>query len=137
MILIIILSVLWIVFASIDGFVQAHYYDLFPSEKKHRNLHPYFVIQRLIVLGLMAYEMQFNFSVWETIIFTFALIFIFSFFHNGFYYLTRNKLNPAIYKKKFFDDSDTSKAVFELGFGYRTAMAVIGSLFITGIILSI
>lgn len=137
MILIIILSVLWIVFASIDGFVQAHYYDLFPSEKKHRNLHPYFVIQRLIVLGLMAYEVYFNFPIWETIIFTFALIFIFSFFHNGFYYLTRNKLNPEIYKKKFFDDSDTSKAVFELGFGYRTAMAVIGILFITGIILSI
>lgn len=124
-------------FASIDGFVQAHYYDLYPSEKKHHNLHPYFVIQRLIVLGLMTYEVYVNFPIWETIIFTFALIFVFSFFHNGFYYLTRNKLNPEIYKKKFFDDSDTSKAIFELGVGYRTAMALMAILFITGIILSI
>lgn len=137
MILIIVLSVLWVVFASIDGFVQAHYFDLYPSEKKHGNLHPYFVFQRLIVLGLMSYEAYMNFPFWETIIFTFAFILIFSFFHNGFYYLTRNKLNPEIYKKKFFDDSDTSKAVFELGAGYRTAMAIMAILFLTGIILSI
>lgn len=57
---------------------------------------------------------------------TVSMIFIFPFIHDGIYYVTRNKLNPAIYKKGFWDDSTSSTALLELKLPYRTTLFVVG-----------
>ena len=127
---IIVLTLLWIIFSCFDGFIQAHYYDLTPSEKGHKNLHPFFMVIRSLFLGIIFYEVMIV-SIWELAgIFTFSLSLIFSFFHNGCYYLTRNKLNPEVYKKGFWDSSTTSEAILEIGTGFRTIMAIVGLIFI-------
>lgn len=138
---IIILSVVWFLFASLDGFVQAHYYDLFPSTNKgHRNLHPYYTIVRMIVAGLMCYEVYMlggeGYYIWaNAAIFGVALIMTFSFWHNGFYYLTRRKLSNSLYPNGFADTSNSSTAMIELNFKWRTSFFILGMCFIIGVIL--
>ena len=135
MITILILTAIWISYTMLGAYTQAHYYDLYPSEKKHRNLHPFYVIERMIILFGIWQILPLSFPLWDCIIFIFALCFIYSFFHNGLYYWTRNKLNPSVYPKKWKDSSTTSEALFEVGFGMRTAMMLIGFLLIAGVIL--
>lgn len=137
--MIIILAITWIIYSSVEGFTQAFYYDLFPSEKKHINLHPYFMIQRFIVSTLMSYLVYEVGDLVNSIIFSLALALMFSFFHNGFYYLTRKKLSKTItmYPKGFWDHSETSTAIIELGTKFRIGMFVMGIVFLIGVIMDI
>lgn len=141
---IIIESIVWFLFASLDGFIQAYYYDLYPSVKHHRNMHPFFTIVRAIVAGHMVYNVLMISPVdtwypnWiPSALYGLALIMTFSFFHNGFYYLTRNKLQPSLYPKGFMDKSTTSTALIDLGFKLRTSYLIVGIFFIIGVILQI
>lgn len=125
--IIFILTFLWVLSAMVEGFIQAHYYDAIPEDTKgHINIHPFYVILRSLLLGLMGYEVLMVSDFKLAFVFIFIQCCIFSFFHNGVYYKTRNWLNPKIYKKGFCDASETSKAVIELGFGIRTSLAIIG-----------
>lgn len=135
MILILSLAVIWIFYAILDGFIQAHYYSLYPTDKGHKNIHWAYVIQRLLLLGCIYGTLDGRIFIWDNIIFIFSLIFIFSFFHNGSYYATRNKFEPDKYKKKWMANSETSQAFFEFDFTWRTGMCLIGILFIIGILL--
>lgn len=121
--------ILWCVYALFDGFVQAHYYDLYPTDKGHKNIHWAYMICRLFLLTAIYFAVDERVSVWSNIIFCFSLIFIFSFFHNGMYYTTRHKLNPKIYEEKFFSNSETSQAVFEFDVKFRIMMCALGLLF--------
>jgi len=141
---IIVLSLVWFLFASLDGFVQAYYYDLYPITKQHRNLHPFFNLVRAIPAGLMCYEVLmispeegWTFVWVPAALYGLALIMTFSFFHNGFYYVTRNKLQPSLYPKGFKDKSTSSTALMDLGFKLRTSLMIIGIFFIIGVILQI
>jgi hypothetical protein len=127
--------ILWIAYCLLDGYAQGHYYDLHPTDKKHPNIHWAFMVSRAIVLSGAYGTLDGRISVWDNIIFIFGLIFIFSFFHNGEYYATRNNLNPKVYPKRWWSNSETSQAVFEFNVGFRTAMAVMGLLFITATVL--
>lgn len=137
MIIIILLSLAWFASSSLSGILEGYYYDMQPENRKHMNLHLIYVIQRaFLAIALSIYVCYHSGIIYGSIFFA-ALLFTFSFFHNGFYYLTRHKLNPEIYPKGFFDDSETSTAIIELGVKFRTAMAAIGILFIIGILISI
>lgn len=129
------LTIGFIIWTLLDGYCQAYYYDLYPSEKKHRNLHPFYVAERVIILTAIWFLIPTRYPLWDCIIFILSLCLIYSFVHNGIYYWTRHKLNDKVYPKTWRDDSEKSTAFFELGFGYRTAMFLIGLLFITGVIL--
>lgn len=124
---ILILTLVWILCSIIEAFIQGHYYDSIPVEtKKHINLHPFFVFTRSCLLGIMFYEVL-MISHWVfSGLFIIIQMLIFSFFHNGTYYKTRNWLNSQIYPKGFWDSSETSRAVIELGLGMRITMAAIG-----------
>ena len=132
---IITLQLIWIVLACLDGYLQAHYYSLYPSEKKHKNLHGWYVFQRAVVLGFMVNELSFSITWGECGVFAFASCFTYSFFHNGFYYMTRHKLDKEVYSKGFWDDSDSSSALLNIGSIFRTAMMILGIIFIIGLLI--
>lgn len=120
------LTVLFILSASIEGYVQSHYYALFPYEKKHRDLHPFYIVMRGVLILTMGYLTGIYYeSLITGAVFAFDLACMFSFFHNGFYYLTRNKLDKHVYPKGFWDKSTTSDSwnpdVFT-----RTFLAIFG-----------
>lgn len=124
------------VFAFLHGFYDGHYYDLIPTEKGHKNMHPYFMALRItfwIVSSIpVFYETSFisDFYYWWIggALFIFCQWWAFSFWHNGIYGMTRNSLNPEIYKKRFWADKEPSKIIdpkkakFEITAGLRTSM---------------
>lgn len=135
MIEIIIAQLLWILNASLEGFIQAYYYSLYPSDKGYKNLHPFFLIQRIILIAGLTFGLGYTLEAWMCAVFIAACAFTYSFFHNGFYYLTRNKLDSKVYPKGFLDDTDTSDAILNINLGFRIIMAIIGIVFTIGLIL--
>lgn len=136
---IIILVVLFVAYALLCAITEAHYQDyLYFTDRKHKNLHPLYFIERGIVL-FFVWLQTYNLFIWDRIIFCFALILIHPFFHNGMLYTVRNYLTPEIYKKKWFADKekgqDKHSAIFEISAKFRIAMLLIGLLLITGVIL--
>lgn len=107
-------------YACIEGVREAYYYHFANGYKK--NIHWIYFIQRALFSVLVYANTSF-----------FILMFFllsFSFFHNGSYYFVRNKLNPEIYKKKFFDASTTSTAVMEFNFLERSVFFALGIAFL-------
>lgn len=123
----------WIIFSSIFGITDGWYWYSANMGKyglnsfKFKDLHPYFFWSRTIVGGVFSY------SICEDSILKFLLIIIclglvFPFFHNGFYYRTRNKIDASKYPLGFRDMSTTSIAKINFTFVVRTLMFVIGLL---------
>jgi len=134
MIQLIIAQLIWILCASLEGVIQAHYYALYPTDKGHKNLHPIYALLRGILLGVIMYGLWWDFPAWQCSVFAVSCFFTFSFWHNGFYYKTRNKLDKNVYPRGWWDDSDTSTALVNISSGFRTAMLVIGIAFTVGLI---
>jgi len=104
-------------YASIEGIREAFYYHALKGSKS-QNLHGIYWFQRLIFAIFLYVATNF-------FILTFFVL-IFSFFHNGFYFLTRNRLDRLIYPKKFIDFSTTSTAIMEFNFIERSILFLIG-----------
>ena len=121
--MIIVITILWIAYSLLEGFREAHYYDTHPN---HKNIHWVYFIQRGVVLAGAFGSLTIPYI--ESGLVCFSLVLIFSFFHNGAYYQTRHYLNKSVYPKGFFSNSDTSQAVFEFSFWWRTSMAIFGFL---------
>lgn len=100
----IIAIVIWVLFAILDGAVDAMMYHVKNVNKSLPvNEHIYYTIQRLLVaIACIAL------AGWWIIP---SLILVFPFLHDGMYYFTRNKLNPGVYYFGWFDHSNTSTAV--------------------------
>jgi len=137
MITIIISTLAWILSAILDAYVQGYYYALYPSDKGHKNLHPYFVAIRAILLSMILWNNYFTLDNTLLTIFGLCLCMTYSFFHNGVYYWIRHKLDNKVYPKGFWDSSVTSEATFEIGTGMRTGLAIVGLVGIYLIIISI
>ena len=120
----------WISYAVLDGYRDAHFYhnrntSTNPSLK---NIHWVYFMQRLI-LGVVIY-FGFNqvFSMLDSFVFCAGLILVFSYFHNGMYYLTRHELDHSIYPKGWDSDSISSEATLEFSYKIRAMLLIIGSL---------
>lgn len=123
----------WILYALFDAWYQAYYYDLYPRDHKHPDLHWIFVGQRAILLASIFGVMEGRIFILNIGILCFALMFMYSFFHNTFYYFMRNRLNPYIYNRWYWCKSDTSDAKMEIGPGFRLAMFIFSLLLIYSI----
>lgn len=136
MIVKIILIACWIIYALLDGYRDAHFYSnrMTSTNPDKQNIHWVYFLQRLLFGGMIAFAHSFMFSKLNTFIFSAGLIMMFSFFHNGKYYLTRNKLDPNIYKDGWWSSSKSSEATLELSDMVRTCLAVVG---LGGILISI
>jgi len=111
MIFIYLITILvWVLYAYFDGRIEAHYYDaLVWSNRKHKDIHWMSFIHRtlmLILIGILT----------KSLSLPFALILIFSYIHNGYYYIERNKLDIRVYPDKFKASSTTSTSFFDNNF---------------------
>ena len=149
MIYLIVSTILFGINALLAGSSEAHYYDYaYISDRGHKNLHPNYFVRALIV-GLFATAGAFNVidtgwiyeDLWLCFIYLLGLALIYPFLHDGMFYKTRNKLNSLIYQKGWWSNKiegeDKKKAKMEFKVTMRTAMFIIGILFIIGIILEI
>lgn len=116
--------IVWVVYAYFDGRIEAHYYDaLVWSNRNHKDIHWMSVVHRALILILVGILTK-SFSL------PFALILIFSYVHNGFYYIERNKLDSRVYPEKFKASSTTSTSFFEFNYKDRFTMFLIGCILI-------
>lgn len=137
-----ILYITWTFFACLEGKRDASFFhsNMKTPDPVKENIHWVFSVTRgivwslIILITLYEYPNQITLSdLWDlfpslpivSTVFAGSLTLIFSFFHNGTYYLIRNRLDSNVYPKGFFDSSTTSTSFFEFGFKSRTIMALI------------
>jgi len=136
----ILANIVWILYALIEGFREGYYW-FFKSTSKRADefeIHPIFAAQRGIVLLLICSVLLFLVSPINACLNLLSNALIFSFFHNGIYYITRNKLDSKVYPLGWKAESTTSTAKTTKFFNYRnrTICAIIGIvLTVVGIIL--
>lgn len=105
------------VFWSLCGVSDGLYYSRRGAESFDWDEHAFLMLVRgwFIMYGPMFY---FLVSGWlEMLVLVVSSILVFPFYHNGFYYLSRNKIDPRVYEKGFWDEpskTSTSKINFSL-----------------------
>ena len=129
--MILITNLLWILYSTLEGFREGfywHYKNTSRTEYKFE-IHPYFTSQRAIILILIGVILYININ-WWSVLNIIGMSLIFSFFHNGSYYYTRNKLDHKLYPLKWMDQSTTSTAKMTkiMTFRNRTIFMFIGVL---------
>jgi len=138
--MLLITFLLWIGYSILEGFREGYYwhYKSRGEDGNRYEIHPVFSAQRGLVLAVMfmlvfitthkLFGLILMTSLLKAGFFTFSLMLIFSFIHNGVYYTTRNVLNKKIYKLKWKDHSKTSTAKWTkfLTFRNRTIMFALG-----------
>lgn len=104
MIKVIVLTAIWILYAVLEGWREAHYFHrvMDTDKKTGKMLHIWWNIQRALVVLVMFITC----TSWWVI----GLGLMFPFFHDGMYYRTRHVLNSKNYPKDWFDYSTTSTA---------------------------
>lgn len=128
MIVKIILLTIWIIVSLVEGKRDAHYFhdrNLSTSPDK-QNIHWLFALERLVILSLISWVCFINYSVINSSVFIAGLVLVFSFFHNGIYYVVRHKLDNSVYKDGWWSSSKTSTAFFEFNELCRSILFMIG-----------
>lgn len=138
--ILILANIVWIIYALIEGFREGFYWHFKSTSKQvyEFEIHPIFAAQRGIVLLLILGCLLFMVSPANAYLNLLSNALIFSFFHNGTYYLTRNKLDPKVYPTGWMSQSTTSTAKLTKVFTYRnrTICAIVGIVItIAGLIL--
>lgn len=120
MIIKLIVIILWLVYSVIEGYREAwyYYYRVKTFKNEGEDLHSVFFLQRGIPLLIIGYCLSWTLAIGCSL--------IFSFFHDGMYYVQRHKITNTIYPKGWFDDSDTSTAKLELKLWMRVLLLIIG-----------
>lgn len=121
-----IFIVLYLIYAMIEAWEEAGYYHYRVKSGGtfyDKYEHTWFTLKRSIMAFFMVLAIGDKIIGFETLI---SLIMMFSFVHNGFYFYSRNQLNPEIYKKGWKDDSLTSTAKIELNYQVRLVLFWLG-----------
>ena len=104
----IMMNIVWIGYSLTEGIREGFYWHYENISKKvcDFDVNPLFNLQRALVLlisgGFMVHSLG-----WYSLLSLLSMILMFSFFHNGTYYHTRNKLGCKIYEKGWKDESKT------------------------------
>lgn len=137
---------LWALFEYLEGLFQGYYYSLYPSEKKHPNIHFLYMIMRSIVLLALGYIYYLETTWGLAIVFCTVCFFAAPFYHNGALYSKRNDLNPAIYKKRWWANKEpktpqqlleADDSEIEIEVKFRIGMMLVSVLFFAGLIIEI
>lgn len=117
-----IVLIIWILYSIYEGKREAYYYQVLCKVNiYYKNIHWIYFLQRglfLIVIGFLFQDFYILLS----------LALIFPFFHDGFYYMKYNDLDPKVYIRRFTSSSITSTAVLEFNWFTRYIMFIIGVL---------
>jgi hypothetical protein len=122
--------------AGLEGYFEAHYYDLYPYQKPlHKNLHPHYSVMRTLICVPIMVDLHYTHTNGQLGIFALALVMSYSFFHNGIMYWQRHRLNHTTYPKGFWasGDESLSQAFFELPAWLRISLFILSILFVWGI----
>lgn len=120
-----------------EGRREAYYFNsaMKSGDSDKYNIHPLFQIQRLIIFILC---LMLCANIFVAFSIGLSMISCFSYIHNGTYYNVRNNLDKTVYPLRWKDDSLTSHASFEMHYGERLLMFILGcGIYITTIIISI
>lgn len=122
---------LWLVYAYFEGTREAYYYhatNLLPSNQQPE-VHILFTWQRSVVM-IIAAVCLIKIGILSVILTVAGCVCLFSYIHDGSYYLWRNKLNSFVYPLKWRDHSTTSTAKIELNYTGRVRLFITGLCFI-------
>ncbi len=117
-------------FDVIEGAREAVFYYQInrrePLDKKHNQwLHAFFMVARTIVGILTTAPLMFIMQDWLPItLYAASLMLSFPFMHDGAYYSLYNNMNPAVYLKRWRDQSKTSVAWTDKFMTYKIRMAL-------------
>lgn len=108
-------TLLFILFVFFEAWREAIYWHVkgggvYDTWKSKPEEHTLFTIQRGIFFLSLILGMIFTTHWIGILTSTIGFALIFSFIHNGFYYMFRNRLNPEVYKEGFWSQSTTSVA---------------------------
>lgn len=129
----ILIIVSWVLYAVLEGWRDAYFYHYrnTSSHPKNENLHWLYTVERILITVAVFFILP---GWFHTGLICMGFIFVFPFFHDGMYFLTRHRLDKKVYPFGWADNSYTSQAVWELKFFERVVGLVIGAaLFIAGI----
>ena len=120
-------TILFCAWAALEGRREADYFHFRWKDPMTRveDEHRRFTIQRSIVAILAIVACTLFTGFWGLLGFI-PLPMVFSFFHNGYYYVRRNQLDDSIYQKGWWDQSTTTTAKVSFGPVTRTVLAAIG-----------
>lgn len=134
MIAMIITNLVWVAYSILEGLREGFYWHFkggsrpsLSSKDCKFEIHPVFALQRGIVLLIIGGLLYYTIGLYS-IVSVLSMMLIFSFFHNGTYYSTRNKLDSMIYPLKWKDQSTTSTAKMTKIMTYknRTLFMILG-----------
>jgi hypothetical protein len=109
------LFLIFLQYVILEGFREGYYwhYKNKSNDNSKFDIHPFFSWQRglffLTMVCIMASNIKEVIDIGKMIL---GMLLMFSFLHNGSYYVTRNKLDENIYSKGFLDQSTTSTAIW-------------------------
>lgn len=106
-----------------------YHYRNTSTQLKDENIHWVYFIDRAFILSLISILHYYGFhSYLSTGVYSAGLALIFSFFHNGMYYKTRNKLDNNIYTMGWKSNSTCSEATLEFEWNARVILAITGAI---------
>lgn len=127
--LLLIVNIIWIFYSMLEGLREGFFwfFRVFSRKRCDFEIHPIFMIQRGIVISIIS-AFLFNYFGIQSLLYMLSFMLVFSFFHNGAYYLTRHKLDNASYLLGWKDQSTTSTAKLTKIMTYRnrTILMAIG-----------
>ena len=108
LITLIIMNLIWIGYSLTEGIREGFYWHYENISRKvcDFDINPVFNLQRALVL-LISGGFMVQILGWYSLFSLLSMILMFSFFHNGTYYYTRNKLSDKTYEKGWKDESRT------------------------------
>ena len=108
LITLLITNLIWILYSLTEGVREGFYWNYESQSKRvcEFDINPIFNSQRIIVLILIGGILVHSLGLYS-LLSVVCMILMFSFFHNGTYYYTRNKLQKGLYPKGWCDESKT------------------------------
>jgi hypothetical protein len=124
-------NLIWIAYSMIDGFREGFYWHYRNNSRRtcEFEINRIFSLQRSLVILLIAGFLVYTLG-WFSLISTISMIMLFSYFHNGTYYLTRNKLDDKMYPMRWKDESRTLPVFYSglMKYNKRTVLMILGLL---------
>jgi len=101
-------NLIWVGYALTEGVREGFYWHYENNSRRvcDFDINPIFNLQRALVLLTMGGFLFLSLGI-LSILSVASMVFMFSFFHNGTYYYTRNKLDGRSYPKRWTDESKT------------------------------
>jgi hypothetical protein len=122
MIAVIALYILLNLYAATSGVKDAILWSKTGAEAFKWNEHIIFVIERILICICLFLVLALQ--LYQLFIVVLAFFFSFSFWHNGFYYMARNRIEKSVYPMGFWSESYTSTSVLEFSTVQRSLLKI-------------